>query len=190
LFVSLDSGSGEKVDASRLPLAVRKQEEIDRDFSTLHKGKHWYRTHEIAWYIFRRFDPAITIEETRRYFAHANAAKCCMNKPQRKKANATLFRNCQGYLGAELDILQPTIVVTQGNEARAAIWSLHPNVLNKKDEFASEIEIGSRKLFWLHTYHPRNWGAFSKQRNLNKETDVAEGWMRYSKLVQEAIQGS
>ena len=49
---------------------------------------------------------------------HANSAKCCMNKPQRKKANAVLFRNCQQNLSGELGILRPQIVVTQGKESR------------------------------------------------------------------------
>jgi uracil-DNA glycosylase len=40
-----------------------------------------------------------------------------MNKMQRKKANAVLFRNCKEYLEGELAILRPAVVVSQGNEA-------------------------------------------------------------------------
>ena len=46
LFLSLDSGSGDKNDSNRLPIAVREQEEIQRNIHDLHRGKHWYRTHE------------------------------------------------------------------------------------------------------------------------------------------------
>jgi hypothetical protein len=187
LFISLDSGSGDKVDENRLPSAVRQQAEIDLQFSKLAKHKHWYRTHELAWYICRRFFPDIKIEETRRFFAHANSAKCCMNKPQRKKANAILFRNCKGYLGGELEILGPQIIVTQGKEAKEAVWSLHPEVINRFDKFASEISIRARRIFWLHTYHPSNWGAFNKQRSFNEKTRTAEGWVKYSELVHAFI---
>lgn len=189
LFLSLDSGSGEKIDECRLPVAVRQQEEIDRVFSNLHKGKHWYRTHELAWHILKRFDPTITLDEIRGYFAHANAAKCCMNNPQNKKANATLFRNCQGYIGEELAILRPQIIVTQGNEARAAIASVRPNLLRRIDEFASEIEIDSQKMFWLHTYHPRNWGSFHRQRSDNGTTDIAAGWEKYANFIGAFVRG-
>lgn len=187
LFVSLDSGSGEKISENRLPEAVRIQEEINCNVLALSKHKHWYRTHELAWYILRRFAPGIKLTEAKIFFAHANSAKCCMNKPQRKKANATLFRNCRGYLAGELEILRPDIIVTQGNEAKIAILPYRKNVI---DEFAAEIEIGARKIFWLHTYHPSNWGAFNKQRRFNKETQTADGWSMYSELIHAFIKNA
>lgn len=183
LFISLDSGRGDKVDKNRLPSAIRQHEEIDSEFSKFPKHKHWYRTHELAWYILRHFNADLKIEDVRRFFAHANSAKCCMNKPQKKKANAILFRNCKEYLGGELEILRPDIIVTQGKEAKEAVWSLHKKVINRFDDFASGIAMQSRNIFWLHTYHPNNWGAFNKQRSFNKETRTAEGWVRYSELI-------
>jgi hypothetical protein len=190
LFLSLDSGSGDKNDENRLPLAVRKQEEIDRDVLSLHKNKHWYRTHELAWYVFRHFDKGIKIQEAKQYFAHANSAKCCMNKAQRKKANAELFKNCKMYLRGELNILSPDIIITQGNEAKEAIWSLRDKVINRIDDYASIIELNNRFVFWLHTYHPNNWGAFNRQRDFDKTNDVAKGWIKYSGLMHEFIQNN
>lgn len=67
LFLSLDSGSGDKINENRLPLSVRQQEEIDRNVLSLRKYKHWYRTHELARYIFKRFDPNIKIQEAKKY---------------------------------------------------------------------------------------------------------------------------
>ncbi len=188
LFLSLDSGSGDKNNENRLPLAVRQQAEIDRDFLSLHKHKHWYRTHELAWYIFKRFDPDIKIQEARKYFAHANSAKCCMNNAQRKKANAILFKNCKKYLHGELLILSPEILITQGKEAKEAIWTLRGKSIKRIDEFASIIELNGKQIFWLHTYHPNNWGAFNKQRNFDKNNNVALGWVKYSGLIHEFIQ--
>lgn len=190
LFISLDSGSGDKVDEHRLPVAVRQLNEFDRNFSSFAKHKHWYRTHELAWYILRRFDPTLTIEGTRHFFAHANSAKCCMNKPQRKKANAILFRNCKGYLSGEFEILRPAIVVTQGKEAKDAFLSMHPSFHHRFDDFASVVDIGSRRHFWLHTYHPNNWGAFNRQRDFDQAMERANGWLRYSEMAYEFILAS
>ena len=190
LFISLDSGSGDKVDENRLPDAVRQFNEFDRDFSSLKKNTHWYITHELAWYILRRFDPSLTIEGTRHFFAHANSAKCCMNKPQRKKANLILFRNCKRYLAEEFEILRPAIVVTQGKEAKESFLSTRPSVRTRLDDFASVVDVGPRQHFWLHTYHPSNWGAFNTQRAFNEETKQANGWLHYSDLAYQFVLAS
>lgn len=187
LFLSLDSGDGDKDDRNRLPEALQQQEEVDRDVLALPKHKHWYRTHELAWYIFKRFDSSIRLEEAKGYFAHANSAKCCMNKPGRKKANKILFENCQEYLQGELEILCPDIIVTQGNEARDAVKSFY-ELLKHIDEYASIIRMNSREVFWLHTYHPANWGAFNKQRDFDKARDLALGWDKYSHKIHEFIE--
>jgi hypothetical protein len=187
LFLSLDSGSGDKVDLNRLPQAVRQQEEVDEDVLSLEKYKHWYRTHELAWYILSHFKLGIRLDEAKSYFAHANSAKCCMNRPQRQKAKSTLFRNCQGYLSGELAILKPDIVVTRGNEARLTIHALLSGVIEQFDQFASIIELGGRRIFWLHTYHPRYWGGFNRQRNFDREAQVAMGWVKYANLIAQFI---
>lgn len=180
LFLSLDSGSGDKEDRNRLPMAVRRQEEIESNISTLHKGKHWYRTHELAWHIFRQFDPKIGIKDTRRYFAHANSAKCCMNKPQRGQADDILFKNCRKYLQGELAILCPDIIVTQGDWAKKAVGLFFGGTCESigGDKYASRIEMNGRKVFWLHTYHPRYAKGFKEQKSL---------WDKYSRMIYEFI---
>ena len=188
LFLSLDSGSGDQIDSNRLPKAVRQQEEIDRSFEGLAKHKHWFRTHELAWYFLRRFDPTLEIGQARRRFAHANAAKCCMNKPQRRKASAVLFRNCQGYLSGELAILRPRIVVTQGKEAREGFIAIQTRMITRFDDFASVVETRFGEQFWLHTYHPNNWGAFNRQRDFDHQAKVARGWLRYSAIAYDYLQ--
>ena len=59
LFLSLDSGSGDEACECRLPAAVRRYEEVDRDFFVLPKHRHWFRTHELAWYMLRKFHPGL-----------------------------------------------------------------------------------------------------------------------------------
>lgn len=187
LFLSLDSGSGDADPKNRIPSTVQRQEEWERDLNTLHKHKHWYRTHELAWYILRKFNPRLQIGEARRFFAHANSAKCCMNKRQRKKADKQLFRNCRRYIQGELAILDPEIIVTQGNEAKVAVESIVPSPDQKFDDFASIIFLNNRKVFWLHTYHPNNWGAFNRQRKFDKERGVATGWEYYSVMIERFV---
>ena len=187
LFLSLDSGSGDPIAENRLPTSVRHHEEFERDFESLHKHKHWYRTHELAWYILRRFNPRLKIGEARRFFAHANSAKCCMNRKQRKKADKKLFENCRRYLGGELTILDPDILVTQGNEAKFAVLSLLTRTLDRIDDFASIITLHNKKVFWLHTWHPNNWGKFNPQRNFDETRNVAAGWEFYSTEIERFI---
>ncbi|MXZ12593.1 MAG: hypothetical protein F4Y78_01075 [Candidatus Dadabacteria bacterium] len=189
LFLSLDSGDGDKDDRNRLPGALRQQEEIERDVLALPNHKHWYRTHELAWYIFKRFNPDIRLEDAKGHFAHANSAKCCMNKPGRKQADRVLFRNCRKYLKGELEILCPDVIVTQGAEAKKAVVSFYkPPERIGEDEYASTILMNSRKVFWLHTYHPGNWGAFNRQRNFDKTRNLALGWDKYSHMIHEFIE--
>ncbi|MDH5632688.1 MAG: hypothetical protein OEZ10_06785 [Gammaproteobacteria bacterium] len=187
LFLSLDSGSGDKADETRLPLSVRQQEEVNRNVLKLHKHKHWYRTHELAWYILAKFNSELQIQDAKSFFAHANSAKCCMNKKQRRKADAILFKNCRGYLGGELEILSPDILITQGNDAKKAIKLLKESTTHTIDEFASIIKLNGKHIFWLHTYHPNNWGAFNKQREFDKTNKVSLGWVRYSDLMYEFV---
>ncbi len=188
LFLSLDSGGGSEDENNRLPAAVRLQEEIDRNVLSLHKGKHWYRTHELAWYVFKKFEPKLKIEEVNGFFAHANSAKCCMNNKHNSKANKKLFLNCRGYLKGELDILAPQLLVTQGEEAKQAISPLIEKTIKQINEFSSVVILCNRPIFWLHTYHPRN-GNFNKQRDFNKKTNVAMGWEFYSDKMYRFISG-
>jgi len=186
LFLSLDSGKGHENPSWRLPLSVRKRMEAV-DVLSIPKNRHWYRTHELAWYILSRFDPDITIQETKMYFAHVNSAKCCMNKAGNKKADRVLFKNCRIYLKDELSILRPKIIVTQGNEAKTAVQSICEETIKHFDEYASVIQFNDTEIFWLHTYHPSNWGAFNKQRNFDKDRNISLGWERYSKLVHRHV---
>ncbi len=110
-----------------------------------------------------------------------------MNLPQRKKASAVLFRNCRVYLREELKILAPDIVISQGNEAKTAIQANLSSIKKEYDEFAAEIILNEGLVFWLHTFHPANWGAFNRQRRFNKETQVAEGWVHYAAMAQRTV---
>lgn len=163
LFLSLDSGSGTSDDRERLPKAVRRQEEVDFDLRSATKRdrrKHWYRTHELAWHILQRFDSKIRLEDAKKYFAHANSAKCSQNKPLGGQADRTLFNNCGKYLPGELEVLTPDIFVTQGARARD-VGRRHQEI-ERLDEWAKIIVMNDREVFWLHTHHP-SYGWLDRQ---------------------------
>lgn len=179
LILSSDSGSGAPKEESGLPEAVRREHGC-RQYKPTYHGYHWYRTHELAWYILRRLDPddALKIHDVNRFFAHTNAAKCSVNNPNRREAENTLFQNCRPYLRGELEILQPDILVTQGAKARDAVNELfqtsridmaHFSSYTQKIEESDRIwleryaspkyileikNLTNRTVFWLRTVHP------------------------------------
>lgn len=175
LFLSLDPGSTDKTlgPEARLPSQVREYEELNRDFAGLNKARHWYRTHQLAWYILKRFVPGLVITEARKYFAHANSAKCNMGKAQNAKANSILFQNCQTYLPTELGVLKPDVIVTQGSEAKWAI-AKHSVVIATLEPKVKVISLHGREVLWLHTYHPRYVKGFYAQMAV--QSGVAIGW--------------
>ncbi|NMB81147.1 MAG: hypothetical protein GYA14_04965 [Ignavibacteria bacterium] len=182
LFLSLDSGVGDEKPIKRTPIAVRKTEE-NRDVTTIPRNRHWFLTHEIALYILRKFSDEIKIEDdVKKYFAHVNSAKCCMNNPKNKKANKVLFDRCRDYLKKELKILKPKIIVTQGKEAKVAIEKFTTRTIREYDNYAKIILLNNYEIFWLHTSHPNDYGRFWSQRGDGRS------WEKYSKIIYKWFQ--
>ena len=176
LFVSLDPGWSHGDARNRLPSSVREDNEAkcflsdirhyraSAHYSPRYKTQHWYRTHELAWHILRRFSVSLDIKDTCKHFAHANSAKCCWNMPHKKQAPAVLFANCAKYLGGELKILQPDIVVTQGAPAARLLEDRTRERLPQgHDGQASLVTLEGRRLFWLRTPHQTRFGEFCAQ---------------------------
>jgi hypothetical protein len=120
LFLSLDPGSHDAEPETRTMKAVRKWQGQTSILDSP-KRSHWYHTQELALMVLRPFDPELSLETVYPYFAHTNSAKCCMNNVGRSEAAGRLFRNCRPYLPGEIAVLQPDILVTQGNWARDVI---------------------------------------------------------------------
>lgn len=176
LFVSLDPGSSYSDPKQRTVESVRFQEEHECDVAKLQKGRHWYRTHELAWMLLKRFKPDLQLQDTHLYFAHVNSVKCCVSDENHRSAPALLFRNCRQYIGGEIAILEPDILVTQGQKAREAIQQsyrisepLEDNVTCSHTWLFTE----RKKTLWFHTYHPRNFGKFNQQRR-----ECFENWAK------------
>jgi hypothetical protein len=149
--------------------------------SSLHRGKHWYLTHQLAFYILRRFQPNLKIEDARHYFAHANSAKCNQGKVQNAQADSVLFQNCRSHLRAELMTLRPEIIVTQGSQAKWALEAVTEQHQVLEDGVAVR-RLDGRPMLWLHTFHPRYFGGFSRQRAVKE--GVATGWERLADQVE------
>ena len=187
-FLSLDSGSAE-ADPRRKTLEAVQYHELREDVDALHKGKHWYLTHKLAWVLLRHFHRRLMITNTSPYFAHVNSAKCCQNNPQRGKAHRTLFENCREVIPGELAVLQPDIIVTQGSEAKDVIvGACHVVKRKPKDVEGAHYETGlldlvpGKQTLWLQTYHPTYWGRFRRQQK--------KCWPLYEEAVKQFVGGA
>jgi len=180
VFLSLDSGKGSRRSKDRLPQAVRSTVE-SHDIKSLPKNRHWYRTHELALYILKHYVDGLEIENSNHYFAHVNSAKCSMNKARAKEADKILFKNCQNYLGGELKVLKPNIVVTQGKKAADSFKSLVTR-RRSRGSLCSVVLLNSAVVFWVELSHPANYGMFNKQREADHEGNP-KGWEKVSRKI-------
>lgn len=179
LFVSLDPGDSDAAPEKRTVESVRFIEE-HRDVDKLPKGLHWYRTHELAWILLKAIKPDLRIQESHLYFAHVNSVKCCVSNDNHKSASPILFNNCQKYVGDEVVILKPDILVTQGKFARLAIehsFNVTESVVDNCLCSHVNLLMEGRPVLWFHTYHPRNYGLFNKQRRecFGKWVEIVSG---------------
>ncbi len=186
VFISLDSGSAETDSNLKTLESVRLREEETENVLGLHKNKHWYRTHELAYTILRNFQSDLKLEETKHYFAHINSAKCCENKPGREQASQILFDNCRGFIPGELEILDPDIIITQGKWGKMAIDGVFPQLVSPDyiPESLSEVRIitiNTHPVVWIETFHPRYTGFHTKNR---------PHYSHYEKIVREFITGN
>ena len=170
VFISLDSGSAETDPTLKTLESVRSWEEEGENVLGLHRNKHWYRTHELAFTLLRNFKDDLILEEAKHYFAHINSAKCCENKPGREQASQLLFDNCRRFLPGELEILDPDIIVTQGKWGKLAIDRVFPQLVSPDyiPESVSEVKIialNDHPVIWIETFHPRYSGFHTKNRS-------------------------
>lgn len=176
LFLSLDPGSSNKEPERRTVEGVRL-EEHECKVADLPKQRHWYRTHELALILLEKFRPDMRIENSHLYFAHVNSVKCSMNNSNHKQARRMLFEKCREYIGGEITILKPDILVTQGQFAKVAVEKEFKILPGSEDNQVSSykwVHIGGKQTLWFHTYHPRNFGKFNQQRR-----EFFKNWAEY-----------
>ncbi len=168
LFLSLDSGSAEADPTLKTIEAVRAQE-LARDVLALPRGRHWYETHELAWFLLQQFKSNLKLAEVTGYFAHVNSAKCCLNHSLRRQAADVLFDNCREFIPPELRILKPDIIVSQGGQAKRvmerfrAVRPLSKSLDGERCEIV-EIRCGEKRALWIATHHPTARGGLYKRQ--------------------------
>lgn len=188
LIVSLDpkySPFYEKVE-NRTLLSIRRNEELSpsENYNEMGKNTHWRKTFDMVFVLLRDFIKTRNRDEVRHYFAHTNSAKC-HDKVGSTQASEYLFSNCSEYLPGEIEILDPDIIVSQGQEKKFAFmitfginsdWSL-PDVYSDLPK-VKPIKINNHKAIWIITAHP------SRQDRTFKDEDEAN-FIRYGKLISE-----
>jgi len=177
LFVSLDPGKLEKTD----PLELQVVSKLPVEPRWLKRQRrHWYRTHELALHLLGYFDKGMTLEQTRLHFAHANVVRCCVNNRGSRQARAALYRNCRQYLADEILLLEPDIIVTQGNSAHSAVQ----HTLGEKAKQRVRSGVGyhileldkPEKTLWLQSVHPT-------ARGTKYQDQVDNQWRVFRRIV-------
>src|SRR4051812_23039103 len=134
LFVSIDASSDHpgRRPVDRTLAHMRLWEENGQsppngcDVDLLPKNLHWYRTHEFAHGILspaaasRGIGP-FRLQDVHRYFAHTNSAKCKDAARASVQGPALVFDNCRSFIAPEVKLLQPEVLVTQGDWGHRSI---------------------------------------------------------------------
>jgi hypothetical protein len=156
----------------------RSEIESMRKGSGLHPRTHWYKTNQLARWIFEAIVPERELQKVSPYFAHTNSGKCSQNRDGHAQATDVLFRNCRDYLGSEIRILRPDIIVTQGMWARIAVQNANFRVINGAGGSISEccaaksqccgykiLQIAGRRVLWIAGHHPNSRKKYYQQMN-------------------------
>jgi hypothetical protein len=171
LFVSIDPGNsvnpGSSAAETRTSEAERWRVENEYD---VHKytNRHWSLTNRLAADLLGTYSTQlgrnITIDNSRDYFAHTRAAKCCMNNPESAQALKRLFDNCRKYLPEELSALGPDVIISQGDYGMDAVRSVLGDFdVERGRNYHADACLNGRRVIWLRQYHPR-YGGFWKQK--------------------------
>jgi hypothetical protein len=115
-----------------------------------------------------------------RYFAMINTAKCCIGRNM-NQAPWQFFDNCKEYTKAEVEILAPDIIITQGENAAKVFELLYPELKNKDKwhERKGEILINHKALVIcsIHPYTRNNWQRNTWQSFISKRLPkIIEEW--------------
>lgn len=152
------------------------------------------------------------VKEIESLFVHVRAAKCCSNANGKRQEPPRIYKNCGEYLRKELQILEPDVIITQGNSAHVvaaenAFHSVNPvsdiegidpqrNVANIAHlRLDRDAQTGDdHTVFWLKSYHPSYYGGFYHQagekiEDERNEKGSAKRWnfVRYGEEIREFV---
>lgn len=108
-------------------------------------------------------------------FVHLRTAKCCSNAEGGNQEPPQVYENCGRYLGEEVRILKPDVIVTQGNYAH---WQAEKHVFKEKVENIAVEEVDgiddsiarimnltedNLSIYWLRAIFPTpKWGLMRR----------------------------
>ena len=137
-------------------------------------------------------------------FVHLRTAKCCSNAKGSKQEPGQVYANCGPYFTEEMRILEPDVIITQGNPAHWAAeghaFDEGANTTAKKvvEDIDHSIAYimnlkhdSDWKVYWLRTYHPcygryYSWHAGEKiESEQNEVGAMRENLVRYGKEIKK-----
>lgn len=160
-------------------------------------GLHWRRTLATVRSLLDPFleddlpEPARnaddeSVKQVERLFIHLRTAKCSSHASEEA---GQIYEHCGRYLGDELRIAQPDVVVTQGRQAEEQmkkhflnlrrIGKCIPDEKDTEGKFCIDIfEVGLNgdKALWIPLYHPSAIGnTFNNQAGIAMGSDSERG---------------
>ncbi len=142
--------------------AVRNNEEIipTETYYEWKANTHWKKTYDCLFILLKPYIRTRDKRELRHYFAHTNCAKC-HDKAGSEQASDELFANCREYLPSEISLLDPDVVITQGDVSK---FSFMQDFQKIEDSLVQErckelqkvhvIKINSHNSIWIQMNHP------------------------------------
>lgn len=101
-------------------------------------------------------------------YAMANSVLCSRRPGAGREGAPTsvMIRNCSSHLRRTIEVLEPTIIHSQG---RSAGWSTHRAVesildnVQRVDDHIAVVRVGQVEAVWCSLKHPaRNWGQLGR----------------------------
>lgn len=149
-------------------------------------------------------DKDINIVES--LFVHARTAKCCSNADGKRQEPPKMYENCGGYLSEEMIILEPDVIITQGNNAHpmAKEYVFNTDTIEKVTNIqgidpvhnvahVATLKCNSRPVFWLRSYHPSYYRGYYSQAGdkialeSNCVGAMRENFVRYGKEIKKFL---
>lgn len=137
-------------------------------------------------------------------FIHARTAKCCSNADGSRQEPPKVYENCGGYLSEEMAILEPDVIITQGNNAHPMAEEHVFNAVEKVTDiegidsghnvaYVATLRCNSRSVFWLRSYHPSYYSGYYSQAGPKIDCEsncvgaIRENFERYGKEIKKIM---
>ena len=139
-------------------------------------------------------------KEIEKLFVHVRTAKCCSNADGESEEPPEVYANCGGYLGEELSILEPDVIITQGNNAHEMAQKYAFNVVKKIKGLGLKYPIAhivnlkedNQSVYWLRSYFPRGRYYWHAGPKIDSESNVVgakrKHLVRYGKKIKKFME--